>query len=175
MKNKKVKIAYLLMTFIFLFTYIGGFFLATESYADDNSTYVELLSTNKPKSGSFKNSNKSHSTPKTTIKPDSGGFSTKPKTNNKNPGSSSTIKPDSGNFSTKPKDNSTNNKNYEDYGDNSSKKSIFKGGYYRGYSPYRRGFFGYGGISSWIVKIVMVIAILVVLYIIFDYIRNRKN
>ena len=79
MKNKKIKIAYLLTTFIFLFTYIGGLLGNIKSYAYDD-TYVALVSTTKPSSGSFKSSTKSstknYSTkPKSTIKkPDSGSF-----------------------------------------------------------------------------------------------------
>lgn len=190
MKNKKIKIAYLITTFIFLFTYIGGTLGSIESYAYDN-TYVALISSSgsssKPSSGSFKSSTKSYSTkPKTTtIKPDSGSFSTKPNTSTKNSGSSSTIKPDSGSFSRKPKDNSSNNnesngnKNSSDYsgsgGSSSSGKSIFGGSYYGGYSSYRRGFFGYRGISSWIMKLVILITAIVVIYIIFDYIRSKRD
>ena len=92
MKNKKIKIAYLLTTFIFLFTYIGGLLGNIKSYAYDD-TYVALVSTTKPSSGSFKSSTKSstknYSTkPKSTIKPDSGSFSTKPNTSTNNSGSS---------------------------------------------------------------------------------------
>ena len=56
MKNKKVKIAYLLTTFIFLFTYIGGLLEGIKSYAYDNN-YATLISSNQPSSGTFKNSN----------------------------------------------------------------------------------------------------------------------
>ena len=142
MKNKKIKIAYLLTTFIFLFTYIGGLLGNIKSYAYDD-TYVALVSTTKPSSGSFKSSTKSstknYSTkPKSTIKPDSGSFSTKPNTSTNNSGSSSTIKPDSGSFSTTPKNNNSNSSNnntntnndYDDYGGSTSKKSIFGGSYY---------------------------------------------
>ena len=48
MKNKKVKIAYLLTTFIFLFTYIGGLLEGIKSYAYDNN-YATLISSNQPK------------------------------------------------------------------------------------------------------------------------------
>ena len=58
MKNKKIKIAYFLTTFIFLFTYIGGLLGNIKSYAYD-ATYVALVSTTKPSSGSFKSSTKS--------------------------------------------------------------------------------------------------------------------
>ena len=132
----------------------------------------------------FKSSTKSYSTtPKSTIKPDSGSFSTKPNTSNKNSGSSSTIKPDSGSFSTSPKNNNrsnsnnntnTNNNDYDDYGGSNSKKSIFWGSYYGGYSPFRRVFFGYG-ISSWIMKLVMLITVIVVIYIVIDYIRSKRD
>ena len=174
MKNKKIKIAYLLTTFIFLFTYIGGLLGNIKSYAYDD-TYVALVSTTKPSLGSFKSSTKSstknYSTkPKSTIKPDSGSFSTKPNTSTNNSGSSSTIKPDSGSFSTTPK----NNNDYDDYGGSTSKKSIFGGSYYGGYSPFRRVYFGYG-ISSWIMKLVMLITVIVVIYIIIDYIRSKRD
>ncbi len=186
MKNKKIKIAYLLTTFIFLFTYIGGLLGNIKSYAYDD-TYVALVSTTKPSSGSFKSSTKSstknYSTkPKSTIKPDSGSFSTKPNTSTNNSGSSSTIKPDSGSFSTTPKNNNSNSSNnntntnndYDDYGGSTSKKSIFGGSYYGGYSPFRRVYFGYG-ISSWIMKLVMLITVIVVIYIIIDDIRSKRD
>ena len=176
MKNKKIKIAYFLTTFIFLFTYIGGLLGNIKSYAYD-ATYVALVSTTKP------SSTKNYSTkPKSTIKPDSGSFSTKPNTSTNNSGSSSTIKPDSGSFSTTPKNNNSNSSNnntntnndYDDYGGRTSKKSIFGGSYYGGYSPFRRVYFGYG-ISSWIMKLVMLITVIVVIYIIIDYIRSKRD
>lgn len=184
MKNKKVKIAYLLTLFIFLFTYIGGIFTNIESYAYDK-TYVTMLSSSKPSSGSFKSSTKGSSKSyKSTIKPDSGSFSTKPNTNNSNSGSSSTIKPDSGSFSTRPKNNSNgsgnsnnntnSNTNDKTYGGSSSSRPIFGGSYYGGYSPFRRVFFGYG-MSSWIIKLVLLITAIVVIYIIIDYIRSRRD
>ena len=181
MRNKKIKIAYLLTTFIFLFTYIGGLLGNIKSYAYDD-TYVALVSTTKPSSGSFKSSTKSstknYSTkPKSTIKPDSGSFSIKPNTSSKNSGSSSTIKPDSGSFSTTPKNNNSSSNTINDYGDyggSRTKKSIFGGSYYGGYSPFRRVFFGYG-VSSWIMKLVMIITLMVVIYIIIDYIRSKRD
>jgi len=212
MKNKKVKIAYLLTTFIFLFTYIGGLLGTIESYAYDN-TYVALASSSKPtsksystkpkttikpSSGSFSTKSKNNSstskknninsgsyssTPNTTtIKPDSGSFSTKPNTSNNNSGSSSTIKPDSGSFSTNPKNNSNSssnnnnntNTNNKDYGGSTYSRPIFRGSYYGGYSPFRRAFFGYG-ISSWIMKLVMIITVIVAIYIIIDYIRSKRD
>lgn len=162
MKNKKIKIAYLLTTFIFLFTYIGGVLGNIKSYAYD-ATYVALVSTTKPSSGSFKSSTKSstknYSTKqKSTIKPDSGSFSTTPKNNNSNSSNNNT---------------NTNN-DYDDYGGRTSKKSIFGGSYYGGYSPFRRVYFGYG-ISSWIMKLVMLITVIVVIYIIIDYIRSKRD
>ena len=186
MKNKKIKTAYLLTTFIFLFTYIGGVLGNIKSYAYD-ATYVALVSTTKPSSGSFKKFNKKlneklfHKA-KSTIKPDSGSFSTKPNTSTNNSGSSSTIKPDSGSFSTTPKNNNSNSSNnntntnndYDDYGGRTSKKSIFGGSYYGGYSPFRRVYFGYG-ISSWIMKLEMIITVKVVIYIIIDYIKSKRD
>ena len=78
MKNKKIKIAYFLTTFIFLFTYIGGLLGNIKSYAYD-ATYVALVSTTKPSSGSLKVQQKAQrkiisTKPKSTIKPDSGSF-----------------------------------------------------------------------------------------------------
>ena len=160
MRNKKIKIAYLLTTFIFLFTYIGGLLGNIKSYAYDD-TYVALVSTTKPSSGSFKSSTKRSTK----------NYSTKPK---------STIKPDSGSFSTTPKNNNSSNNNtnanndYGDYGGSRSKKSIFRGSYYGGYSPFRRVFFGYG-VSSWIMKLVMIITVIVVIYIVIDYIRSKRD
>lgn len=196
MKNKKVKIAYLLTVFIFLFTYIGGLLGYINSYAYDNTYAVEVSSTKptaksystksktttKPKSGSFSNKSKNNfnsgtysQTPNTTtIRPDSGSFSSTPNNNN-NSGSSSTIKPDSGSFSTSPKNNnSNNNTNNNDYGGSSSSRPIFGGGYYSGYNPFRRVFFGYG-ISSWIMKLVIIITVIVFIYIIIDYIRSKRD
>ena len=216
MKNKKVKIAYLLTTFIFLFTYIGGLLGTIESYAYDN-TYVALVSSNKPtyksskksystksktaikpSSGSFTTKSKNNSSTSkknninsgsyssipntTTIKPDSGSFSTKPNTNSSNSSSSSTIKPDSGSFSTTPKNNSNSSKNNntnsnnndKTYGGSTYSRPIFRGSYYGGYSPFRRVFFGYG-MSSWIIKLVLLITAIVVIYIIIDYIRSRRD
>ena len=48
MRNRKVKIAYLLTTFIFLFTYIGGLLGSIESYAyamqnSEDTALVSLL------------------------------------------------------------------------------------------------------------------------------------
>ena len=203
MKNKKIKIAYLLTTFIFLFTYIGGLIGSVESYAYD-STYILLASSSKnspkssrknysikpkstikPSSGSFSTNSKNNSSNKntTTIKPDSGSFSTKPNTNTNNSGSSSTTKPDSGTFSTNPKNNSNSsnnsntntNTNNRDYGNStSSRRPIFGGSYYGRFSPFRRVFFGYG-MSSWIVKIVVLITIIVIIYIVIDYIRSKRD
>ena len=90
MKNKKIKITYLLISFIFLFTYIGGFLETIKSYAYDNK-YIVLSSSSKPSSRSYSTKSKNNinsgsysSKPNTTtIKPDSGSFSTKPNNNNK--------------------------------------------------------------------------------------------
>ncbi|GAA0704791.1 hypothetical protein GCM10008904_12260 [Paraclostridium ghonii] len=149
----------------------------------------------KPSSSSSKSSSSYTKQKPSTTKPDSGSFSTKPKPETTiNEGSSgknssgSTTKPDSGSFSTKPNTNSksnendsskSNNKKYDDYGGSSRKTYIPH--------TYGRGFFGFGGynpfrymgyrmgISPLITDIVMVITILIVLYIIIDFIRNRKN
>ena len=145
MRNKKIKIAYLLTTFIFLFTYIGGLLGNIKSYAYDD-TYVALVSTTKPSSGSFKSSTKRSTK----------NYSTTPKNNNSS-------------------NNNTNaNNDYGDYGGSRSKKSIFGGSYYGGYSPFRRVFFGYG-VSSWIMKLVMIITVIVVIYIVIDYIRSKRD
>ncbi|MDU7536775.1 MAG: hypothetical protein E7K67_07220, partial [Peptostreptococcaceae bacterium] len=70
--------------------------------------------------------------------------------------------------------NTNTNNDYDDYGGSTSKKSIFGGSYYGGYSPFRRVYFGYG-ISSWIMKLVMLITVIVVIYIIIDYIRSKRD
>lgn len=180
MKNIKRKIACLLTTFIFLFTYISTIFYSIDAYADSYKEYIALTSS-KPKSGGFSSgSSKSYSKPKSTIiKPDSGGFSIKPNSSSKNSNSNSNSKPDSGSFTTKPKNNNSSNKkydDYDDYGGNSSSRPIFGGsrysGYYGGYSPFQRMFYGFG-MGSWIMKVVSVITAIVIIYIIFDYIRNR--
>ncbi|WP_042273783.1 hypothetical protein [[Clostridium] dakarense] len=186
MKNSKRKIACLLTTFIFLFAYIATTFHSIDAYAENYKEYiVASSSSSKPKSGGFSSGgSKSFSTkPKsTTIKPDSGGFSSKPSNSSSKSNSSSSVKPDSGSFSTKPKnDNSNSNKKYNDYDDDrgsNSSRPIFGGsnygGYYGGYSPFHRIFYGFG-VSSWITKVVVIITVAVIAYIIFDYIRSRRN
>lgn len=181
MKNSKRKIACLLTTFIFLFAYIATTFYSIDAYAQSYKEYIVATSlSSKPKSGGFSSGgSKSFSTKpnSTTIKPDSGGFSSKPSNSSSKPNSSSSVKPDSGSFSTKPKNDSSNsNKKYDDYDDNggsSSSRPIF-GGYYGGYSPFHRISYGFG-MSSWITKVVIAITMAVIAYIIFDYIRSRKN
>lgn len=186
MKNSKRKIACLLTTFIFLFTYIAATFQSVDVYAQSYKEYLVATSSGStPKSGGFSSGgSKSYSTtPKsTTIKPDSGGFSSKPSSSSSKSNSNSSVKPDSGSFSTKPKNDSSNsNKKYDDYDDNggsSSSRPVFGGsrygGYYGGYSPFHRVFYGFG-MSSWITKIVVIITVAVIAYIIFDYIRSRRN
>ena len=115
------------------------------------------------------NSNNNTTKPKSsTTKPDSGSFSTKPNTNSK--------------FNQNETSNSKNKKNdeYDDYSGGSSRRTYIP-------SAYGRGFFGFGGynpfrymgyrmgISPIIMDIVMIITVLIVLYIIIDFIRSRKN
>lgn len=154
----------------------------------------------KPSSSSFKPSSsgsKSYTKPKSsTTKPDSGSFTTKPKpkpdaTINEKP-KSSTTKPDSGNFSTKP--NTKPNTNSNDKTESNKNKKYYDDDDYRGssrrpYMPsnYGRGFFGFGGynpfrymgyrfgVSPMIMDIVMIITVLIVGYIIVDFIRSRRN
>ncbi len=145
----------------------------------------------KPKSSNSKSSNSYVKPKQSTIKPDSGNFSTKPKSNQdkitNSKTKSSTIKPDSGSFSTKPKTNSNEksksikNKKYDTYDDYESSKRTYIP------STYGRGFFGFGGynpfrymgyrmgISPIIMNMVVIITILIVLYVILDFIRNRRN
>ncbi|MGX4599690.1 hypothetical protein [Faecalimicrobium sp. JNUCC 81] len=184
MKNSKRKIACLLTTFIFLFAYIATTFHSIDAYDQSYKEYiVASSSSSKPKSGGFSSGgSKSFSTkPKsTTIKPDSGGFSSRPSNSSSKSNSSNSVKPDSGSFSTKPKNNdsSNSNKNYNDNGGSSSSRPIFGGsnygGYYGGYSPFHRMFYRFG-MSSWITKVVVIITLAVVAYIIFDYIRSKRN
>ncbi len=186
MKNKRTRVAYILTTFIFLFTYVGLYFTSIKAYAEDNKNYiVATLSTSssKPKSGSFSSGSKSYTIkPKTTtIKPDSGSFSTKPNTSTTKPNPSTTIKPDSGSFSTKPSTNNSSNSNTNTSNNNDTSSSgggysqpVFKGGYYGGYNPFSRIFYGFN-ISSWIIKLVILITIIVVIFIVVDYIRSRRD
>ena len=161
------------------------------------------ISSTRPSSGSFKtNSSKPSSNltkPKpNSIKPDSGNFYTKPNPSaitNENTGDKSfkskpnSIKPDSGSFTTKPSSNSenTNTKsndkkgyNYEDYEERSSKKTYTQPMYGRGflgfgrYNPLRS--FGYNmGINPIILDIVIIISVLIILYMLIDFIKNMKN
>ncbi len=186
MKNKRIRIAYLLTTFIFLFTYIGLYFGSIKTYAEDYKNYeVATIATLSaaPKSGSFKsNGSKSYTKPpKTTyIKPDSGSFSTKPNTNTTKPGSSSTIKPDSGSFSTKPSTDKPSTSNTDkNYNDTSSSgggysRPLFGGGFFGGYNPLSRMFYGFS-MSNIIMNLVIIITVIVVVYIIIDYIRSRRD
>ncbi|WP_195938013.1 hypothetical protein [Romboutsia sp. 1001713B170131_170501_G6] len=160
-------------------------------HSSSSSKSYSKPKTIKPSSGSFSSKPSSNlkssksSKSQSTIKPDSGGFTTKPsdnsnidsKTNNK---SNSTIKPDSGSFSTKPKNesnenNSNTNKKYYDYDEPKSSRPIFGGGYYSGgFNPFGRMFYSFS-MSSWIVKLVVILTIIVVLYIAIDFIRNRRD
>ncbi|MEG1310574.1 MAG: hypothetical protein RR942_00475 [Romboutsia sp.] len=183
MRSNKNKLICFLTTFIFLFTYISVLFYSTDVYAQDNSEYIVAESSkSQPKSSGFSSGgSKGFSTkPKsTTIKPDSGGFSSKSNSGSFKSNSNSTVKPDSGNFSTKPKTNSSggnSSKNYDDYGGNSS-RPIFRNNrsYYGGYSnPFGRMMYGFGT-SSWIIKVVVIITVIVVIYIAIDYIRSRRD
>lgn len=178
MKNKNIKKISLLALVLFLFIASSNLFLMNKSYADDKGIDIYYLATSKPKSGGFSSGgSKSFSTPKsTTIKPDSGSFSTKPNKNyNSSPGTS--IKPDSGGFSTKPKNNNTyedKNKKYDNY-DNYPRRSrpIF-GGFYGFSNPFYGMMYGFRT-SSWIMKSVMIITVIVILYIIIDIIRSRRR
>lgn len=141
--------------------------------------------TTKPDSGSF--TTKPKPKPDATVNESSSGSSsstTKPK--------SSTTKPDSGNFSTKP--NTKPNTNSNDKTESNKNKKYYDDDDYRGssrrpYMPsnYGRGFFGFGGynpfrymgyrfgVSPMIMDIVMIITVLIVGYIIVDFIRSRRN
>ncbi|MBQ8999042.1 MAG: hypothetical protein IJ086_10210, partial [Clostridium sp.] len=58
----------------------------------------------------------------------------------------------------------------------SSSRPIFSSGrYYGGYSnPFR--YMGYRmGLSSWITNIIIIITVIVVLYIVIDYIRSKRD
>lgn len=178
MKKSKKKLITLLTLAVFLFIASSNLFALTKSYAYDKGTQIYYLAASKPRSGGFSSGGfKSYSKPKTTIiKPDSGSFSTKPNTSYSNKNSGSSIKPDSGSFSTKPKtDNKTyneKNKEYDNYPKTS--KSIFGRGFYGFFNPFYRMRYGFGT-SSWIIKAVMVITIIVILYIVIDFIRSRRK
>ena len=181
MNKNKMKIICFITTFVFLFTYISFLLSGIYSYAQDESEYFIAESYSKPKSGTFKSGGfKGYSTnPKTTIiKPDSGGFSTKPKSSTINPKSSNSVKPDSGSFSTKPKTNNNNesknntnsNRDYNDYGGS----SIFGNRGFYGYgNPFYRVMYGFR-VSSWIIKLVVIITVIVVIYVLIDFVRSRR-
>lgn len=190
-KYNKKRICFL-TTFMLLFTYISMLYSSVEIYAQESKSYVVVSNSSgtKPKSGSFKPSKSGtfSTKPKSTIlKPDSGSFSTKPNTNsdsNAKKPSGSSIKPDSGKFSTtnpNTNDNSNNtDKNsssgsYKDYGGNRSSRPIFSS---RGFYGYSNPFYGmmYGfRTSSWITKLVVIITIIIIVYIVIDFIRNRRR
>lgn len=151
-----------------------------------SSSYTKQKpSSTKPDSGSFSTKPKPEATiNEGTTGNNSNNNTTKPK--------SSTTKPDSGSFSTKPNTNSksnqsdtSNSKNkknydYDDYGGRSSRRTYIPPAYGRGffgfggYNPFR--YMGYRmGISPMIMDIVMIITALIVLYIIIDFIRSRRN
>jgi len=180
MKKRKIKLITLFTLAVFLFIASLNLFALTKSYAYDKGTQIYYLAASRPKSGGFSSGGfKSYSKPKTTIiKPDSGGFSTKPNKSYENNNSNSSVKPDSGSFSTKPKNNDTTykNKNYDDYDDygKSSRPISSRGGFYGFFNPFYGMTHGFRT-SSWIIKAVMVITIIVVLYIVIDFIRNRRN
>ena len=158
----------------------------SSSSSKPSSSYTKpKSSTTKPDSGSFSTKPKPEATiNEGTTGNNSNNNTTKPK--------SSTTKPDSGSFSTKPNTNSKSNQNdtsnsknkknddYDDYGGRSSRRTYIP-------SAYGRGFFGFGGynpfrymgyrmgISPMIMDIVMIITALIVLYVIIDFIRSRKN
>ena len=158
----------------------------SSSSSKSSSSYTKQKpSSTKPDSGSFStkprpeatinegttgnNSNNNTTKPKSsTTKPDSGSFSTKPNTNSKSKANDNT--------------NSKNKKNddYDDYGGSSSRRTYIPPAYGRGffgfggYNPFR--YMGYRmGISPMIMDIVMIITVLIILYVIIDFIRSRKN
>lgn len=178
MKNKKIKLIPLLALVLFLSISSFNIFLLENSYSQGNIFYLAEAA---PKSGGFRSggSTKSFSTPKsTTIKPDSGSFSTKPNKGSSNsPGSS--IKPDSGSFSTKPNNNNKTYDNkkyntYDDYDNYPRKSRPISGNFYGFSNPFYGMMYGFRT-SSWIMKAVMVITVLVILYIIIDIIRSRRR
>lgn len=178
---------------------------SSSSFKPSSSSFKSSSSTSKPSSSSSKPSSSYTKPKSSTTKPDSGSFSTKPKpeatinegttgnnSNNTTKPKSSTTKPDSGSFSTKPNTNSKSNQNdtsnsknkknddYDDYGGSSSRRTYIPPAYGRGffgfggYNPFR--YMGYRmGISPMIMDIVMIITALIVLYVIIDFIRSRKN
>lgn len=192
MKNNKKKILCFLTTFLLLFTYISFLVPSSDVYAQNNNQYIvaKSYSSSKPSSGSFKSggsSSKSYSTkPKTSIiKPDSGGFSTKPNATTTKPNTNSSIKPDSGSFTNKPNNSSSEN-NSNNNNDTSKKNSGsgYGGGNYRPIFG-NRGFYGFSNpfygmmhgfrMSSWITKLVTIIMVIVIAYIVIDFIRSRRK
>lgn len=181
MKWNKKKIISFLTVFLLIFSYFSLVFSSIDIYAA--SKYSS------PKSSSFKFRSSSSSKSGSFLKPsstktDSGIFSTKPSNDKSNSSNSakpntSTTKPDSGNFSTT-KPNNSNNSNSEgssgnDYGGTSSKPIFNIGGYYGGYfNPFNRVMYGFS-MSSWILKLVAIITIIVVIYIIIDYIKSKRD
>ncbi|EQK43379.1 putative lipoprotein [[Clostridium] bifermentans ATCC 638] len=158
----------------------------SSSSSKPSSSYTKpKSSTTKPDSGSFSTKPK----PETTINEGTTGNNSN---NNTTKPKSSTTKPDSGSFSTKPDTSSKSNQNdtsnsknkkndeYDDYGGRSSRRTYIPPAYGRGffgfggYNPFR--YMGYRmGISPMIMDIVMIITALIVLYVIIDFIRSRKN
>ena len=168
------------------------------SYRPSSGTFKSKSSTTKPSSSSFKSKPKSDAIkPKSSsLKPDSGKFSTKQTPKSESSDSdvqkpkSSSIKPDSGKFSTKPstkpntnsndKSESSNNKKYYDDDYRGSRRTYiphsYGGGFFGfgGYNPFR--YMGYRlGIRPIIMDVVLIITVLIVLYIIIDFIRSGKN
>lgn len=179
MKKRSIKLISLFTLSLLLIIGSLNLVLVTKSYASDkeNKNEIYCLAQSKPRSGGFSSGGtKSYSKPKSTIiKPDSGGFSTKPNKTYNNNNLNSSVKPDSGSFSTKPKNNDKTyeNKEYKDY-KGGSRTTFNRGGFYGFFNPFygmRHGF----KTSSWITKVVVAITIIVVLYIVIDFIRNRKN
>ncbi len=158
------------------------------SYSKYSTNKVKLPSSGSFNSGSSKKNNsytnKNNDT--TIIKPDSGSFSTSPNGGSSSNGNSTTIKPDSGDFSTSPnsssgsssKGSTSQSGTYDDY--NPGRGSYSGGTNWSGrffgnyFNPYRT--FGFvGGMSSWIVTLVTIIIVIIVMYIVIDYIRNRRD
>lgn len=168
------------------------------SYRPSSGTFKSKSSTTKPSSSGFTTKPKSDAIkPKSSsLKPDSGKFSTKPTPKSESSDidvqkpKSSSIKPDSGKFSTKPSTKSNTNSN--DESESSNNKKYYDDDYRgsrRTYIPhsYGGGFFGFGGYNPFrymgyrlgirpiIMDVVLIITVLIVLYIIIDFIRSRKN
>ena len=201
MNKLKRNITLFLTVFIFAITCAFTFSIE-KSYATSNKNEISNVEYQVAK-GSSSHSSHSSSRSSSSFKPSSSSFkssssTSKPSSSSSKPSSSytkpksSTTKPDSGSFSTKPNTNSKSNQNdtsnsknkknddYDDYGGRSSRRTYIP-------SAYGRGFFGFGGynpfrymgyrmgISPMIMDIVMIITALIVLYVIIDFIRSRKN